>query len=110
MDPKDAVQEASRRLDQAAKAYAAAVNTTTWGALCQSAEAFSKARKVVAPSTGLTMPFGKSRGTPLEQCTEKDLQYLVGVLEESIDDVTKERWREKNLQLLEGARTELASR
>lgn len=114
--PAEAVTKTSEVLSDAAFDYAKTQSQAHWSQLCQAAESFAKARWAVkAPpkaeaSSGLTMPFGNSKGTPLEKCVDKDLRYLVGRLEESILDESKSKWREKNQQLLDAAKAELESR
>lgn len=60
--------------------------------------------------SGFLVPFGKSQGTPIEDATKKDLQYLEGSLSRSVDDPEKAQWREKNQALLDGIRAELVTR
>ncbi len=111
----EAVTAASAKLSDSAFEYARDKSQAHWSLLCQSAEAFAKARwaaKAPAPakSSGFVVPFGKSKGTPLSEADKKDLLYLSRVLPESIADETKAKWAEKNRELLSAVEAELATR
>lgn len=60
--------------------------------------------------SGHVVPFGRSKGTPLEEAARPDLEWLEGAIQASVDDPEKERFRAKNVELLEAIRAELASR
>lgn len=60
--------------------------------------------------SGLTIPFGNSKGKPIEEATPKDLEFIANALRQSIDDPAKGRWREANEKLLDGIEKELQTR
>lgn len=60
--------------------------------------------------SGKTVPFGRSKGLPIEEATTKDLTWLAEVLRESIDEPAREKYREQNAALLSAIEAELESR
>lgn len=89
--------------------------------LCKAAAAYAEARlasagvKTAAPkriegASGAVVPFGKHKGEPIETATDKDLAYLSTAMQRSIDDPTKERWRESNAKLKAAIDAELSTR
>lgn len=61
--------------------------------------------------TGLTIPFGRSKGTPIEDATDDDLIYLRDHIAGKFEagDVNP-RFEAENRRLLEGVKAELAAR
>ena len=78
------------------------------------ARASSGAAPVRAQSTGersgLVVPFGKNKGMPVEETSDKDLRYLSDAMARSIDDMSKERWRDSNQKLKDACDAELRRR
>lgn len=107
---------------EAARAwYTAQDNAQAQRRLCDAACAYTDARRALASGQTtakrqadakeeVTLPFGRSKGKPLHAASKGDLEWMLGVLEESIANPEKERWREKNAELLEAVRAELARR
>jgi len=60
--------------------------------------------------SGQVVPFGRSKGQPVEECDDRDLMWLQNAMRESVADPAKERWREKNQTLLDAIDAELESR
>ena len=60
--------------------------------------------------SGQVIPFGRSKGQAIEECDEKDLQWVAGAMRESIADPAKEKWAPKNRILLDAIEAELATR
>ena len=60
--------------------------------------------------SGQVVPFGRSKGTPIEEADTKDLQWLAGAMRESIADPAKEKWAAKNRELLDAIEHELETR
>ncbi len=101
------------RLSNAAISYAAQKDSTTGAELVAAAEAHTKAvwaAKAPPVASGLVMPFGKTKGTPIAQCDDRDLKYLLRVLPESIADDAKSQWRTKNEELLAAVESEMSRR
>jgi hypothetical protein len=121
MATNEAVTEASRRLDMAAKSYANAKDERTWAVLCAAAEAFSAARrdakKPEGPAPGgdaggsdVVAPFGRDKGKPLAKIDLRGLEWMRGVLSDSIADSSKARWLDSNQKLLTAVEAEIARR
>jgi len=61
--------------------------------------------RVVAPksapasSGGPTMPFGRSKGRPIATAPVDDVEWMLGVVTQSIDDPSKARFRDSNIKL-----------
>jgi hypothetical protein len=68
------------------------------------------ARSSSKTRSGQVVPFGRSKGTPIEEADTKDLQWLLNAVSESVDDPSKERWREKNVALRDAIQAELETR
>jgi hypothetical protein len=86
-------------------------------ALSEAAKAWASAAREGAPQRATTtgddgpqIPFGKSKGTPITKADERDLKWVLGALQKSIDDPEKARWRESNEALAEAIRSELETR
>jgi hypothetical protein len=60
--------------------------------------------------SGQVVPFGRTKGTPIEEAETKDLQWLAGAMRESIADPSKERFAPKNRELLDAIEHELETR
>lgn len=60
--------------------------------------------------SGLTMPFGRNKGTPIEELDDKDLSYWAGKMEEELADPDKARYHARVRGQLETVRAELAYR
>lgn len=60
--------------------------------------------------SGLTVPFGKNKGRPIEETDDKDLRYLSTAMQRSIDDEAKARFKESNAKLKAAIDNELATR
>jgi len=63
-----------------------------------------------APEDEPRAPFGRQKGDPLAVLEMKDLRWLEGALERSIQDPEKTRWRAKNEKDLASVRGEISSR
>jgi hypothetical protein len=103
---QDFSKESGARLSNAAKAWAQANGfvLAVGGAAPGPARTSSKSR------SGQVVPFGRSKGTPIEEADTKDLQWLLNAVSESVDDPSKERWREKNVALRDAIKAELEMR
>lgn len=97
-------KNAAQQLSDAAKAWAAACGAVT------SAPKTVKGTNGSALRSGQVVPFGRSKGTPIEEADTKDLQWLAGAMRESIADPAKEKWAPKNRELLDAIETELETR
>lgn len=60
--------------------------------------------------SGEVCPFGKSKGVPIEELEERDLHFIIKAMQDSLDDPSKDRWREKNEKLLNACEKELGTR
>lgn len=60
--------------------------------------------------SGQVMPFGRSKGVPIEEVEASDLEWVLGRVRESVDDPEKQRWRVANAQLADALQKELATR
>ena len=101
----DRTKSNAQSLSDAAKA---------WADVCRAPVASTpKAVKGTNGNTlrsGQVVPFGRSKGTPIEEADTKDLQWLAGTMRESIADPAKEKWAPKNRELLDAIETELETR
>jgi hypothetical protein len=61
-------------------------------------------------SAELKVPFGKQKGQRIGDVDSRNLRWLLGVVEESIDSPEKERFRAKNVELRDAVRAELEGR
>lgn len=117
-----AIDKKRQELETAALAHSETRTAETLRALCMAAAAYQDARLSAASGATAAVtaatrnvgepvwPFGKKKGQALSQVSKRDLEWLIGVTEESLADPAKERFREANLQRLEEARAELARR
>lgn len=62
------------------------------------------------PISGLAIKFGKGKGTPLEQASDKDLAWYSDVIAKSVDDPEKSRFKAANEKELAAIRAEIAWR
>ena len=110
MSAQEAKTAAWTALAQAARDFTADKGKAQ--ALADAAEAWGKAKRAAAApaSEGFAIPFGRSKGTPISQATEKDLEWVADALVRSIADPAKERWKRGNEALLEAIQDELANR
>lgn len=60
--------------------------------------------------SGVVIKFGKSKGTPIEEATDRDLQWVSEAIAKSVDDPEKARFREQNERELAAIRAEIAYR
>jgi hypothetical protein len=90
--------EAAKALSDAALAYAAARGGG------------AKPQRAATGDDGPRIPFGRSKNLPIAKADAKDLQWVLGALQKSIDDPEKARWRESNEALAEAIRSELEAR
>lgn len=112
-----------RALEAAAVAHHAGDLGPTAKALADAADAYARARWArnsgsngVKASTGpgalsgVVVPFGRSKGTPIEQADTKDLRWVASALAQSIDNPEKARWRDENERTLAAIQRELGTR
>lgn len=108
------------RLASAAKAFGVEESKASAQALSDAAKAWHSVT-VAAPGevkgtrgntlrSGQVVPFGRDKGTPIEEADVKSLQWVAGCLRESIVDPAKERWAPANRTLLDAIETELETR
>lgn len=97
-------KERAQKLSDAAKAWAAASNATApkSGAV--------RGTNGNTLRSGQVVPFGRTKGLPIEEAETKDLQWLAGAMRESIADPAKEKWAPKNRELLDAIEHELETR
>jgi len=67
---------------------------------------YAEARKSAEPKTtspsgagGPTMPFGRTKGRPIASAPIDDIEWMLGVVTQSIDDPSKARFRDNNVKL-----------
>lgn len=115
------VLDASARLFNGDKHTGAALSQAAkdWAAANGFVQAVGGAAPVAAPVTGTggktlrsgqVVPFGRDKGVPIEEADAKSLQWLAGVMRESIADPSKEKWAAKNRALLDAIEVELETR
>lgn len=112
------LSEARQALLGAASAYAQAVDEASAKALFAAAIRYHQARMATASGAAAAagqqaaavMPFGRARGRPLSEVSTRDVEWALGVVEASIEDASKARWRDSNLRLLGELRAELGRR
>lgn len=105
-------------LSSAAKAWAAEPKAAQGQALSDAAKAWAgsgiapgvKAVPKAGARSGQVVPFGRDKGTPIEEAETKSLQWLAGAMRESIADPAKERFAPKNRALLDAIEAELETR
>lgn len=67
------------------------------------------ARAAPATGGGMTLPnYGRSKGAPLVGASLQDLEFYANGCRRSIADPAKERWREKEKELLAAIEAEIA--
>lgn len=71
---------------------------------------FQKGGKGGGTNQGLTIPFGKEKGKTLPEASDNSLEWLANVMEERIADPENAKWKDKNSELLNAIRDELAHR
>lgn len=107
-----------RDLSEAAKRWAANPKAEEGQALSDAAKAWGAAHAPSAETkpkskherSGELIPFGRSKGQPIEEADTKDLQWVAGAVKVSIEDPAKERWAPKNRALLLAIEAELETR
>lgn len=119
MTPQETLDESRRGLFDIAILFASGDlgDNINQRALCEAAQMYAKAFWTVrAPpkperqQSAVVIPFGRSKGKSISECDAKDLQWVLGAVEKSIDDPAKERFRAKNSELAEAIRGELEGR
>jgi len=110
-------EDAWQVLIAAARDYSESPDANFAKALSLSAIAWAKANDAAVKGTngktlrsGAVVPFGRSRGLPIEEATKGDLQWVSGALRESIADPAKARWAPQNRELLAAIEAELETR
>lgn len=93
-------QQMVRALCEAAKAYTREFDKAT-----RNPPGSEKRRQSTA-----VIRFGRSSGKEVGDCDTKDLRWYTGVLEENIEDPSRESYKAKNQQLLDAIYAELAAR
>lgn len=84
--------------------------------LCDAASAYAVERTKTKPrnqareAATLTVPFGHSKGLPLNEAKTGDLTWVRERIEESLADPSKQRWADKNRELAAAIDRELESR
>lgn len=118
-----ALDGAREALRHAAANYAPAYPNPgpEWDDLCRAALTYAEARRMAqgeatrtqsyaGPRSGAVVPFGKTKGRPIEDESDKVLAYLSDAMQRSLDDPSKERWAESNRTLKAHVDAELARR
>lgn len=121
------VNEAWKRLTSAATGYGLGANQYTQHELAEAALEYARERwarrtgvqpaarrpddgsKDSRPVVKLP-PFGRQKSQPVGEVESKDLRWYLSVLQENVEDPTKERWRAANASLAQAIEAELASR
>ena len=62
------------------------------------------------PPSGVVMKFGKGKGKPIEEATDRDLEWYGEAIAKSVDDPDKSRFRDANERELAAIRAEVAFR
>lgn len=60
--------------------------------------------------SGEVIPFGRSKGLPVEEAEDKDLHFVLERVRAGLDDPDKARWRDKNQKLVDAIERELETR
>lgn len=60
--------------------------------------------------SGHVVPFGRLKGHPIEEVSDKDLNWLLEAIGQSLADPTKGRWADQNQALWDAIRNELETR
>lgn len=69
--------------------------------------------KKAAPSngrSGVTVPFGRNKGKPIEDVDDRDLEYLIAAAEKTLADSSKARFHDTERIRLDAYAAELATR
>lgn len=74
------------------------------------ARAGGAAKPAAGGASGVVVPFGRSKGTPIEQADAKDLKWVAARLVESIDNPEKARWKDENARVLAAIEAVLGAR
>lgn len=111
--------EAWHALTLAAEEYARGVNERSRNELHRAAITYAQHRETPKPrptgvadhrTTEAVIPFGRSKGKPINEASTRDLEWVLGALEKSIDDPAKARWRDSNQATADAIRDELEGR
>lgn len=99
-----------RDLCAAAKAWAANPKTEEGQFLSDAAKAWGAAHAPSAkPASGAVFPnYGRSKGASVAGASKQDLEFYASGCRRTLDDPSKERWHEKERQLLAAIEAELA--
>lgn len=54
--------------------------------------------------------FGRNKGQPISGVETKELEWYAGAMRKSIDDPSKERWRDSNQAMLDAIEAEIERR
>jgi hypothetical protein len=114
-------RQAWLELNAAAKAYSLeplkqrgqdlATAACEWARASGWREPRAESPEAVSASGGPTLPnYGRNKGAPISATATADLQWYAKTLQESVDNPEKERWRQKNQEVLDAIRAELARR
>lgn len=111
----DVRKQAWQALLDAGEAYRATGDAAQAQALSAAAKAWAAVSPGAAPSrgtaaTGGVVPFGRDKGKPLADCTDRDLQWLAGALRRSIEDESKARYLDANTRDLSAVEAEMGRR
>lgn len=61
-----------------------------------------------APASGMTFPpFGRSKGLPIHGADMESLEWYGRAIQQSVDDPSKARWRDRNQQVLDAINAEI---
>jgi len=117
------LDSAKKRLGAAAEAFAAdRTSGPNWASLCNAAIDFAEAvkpkkddawkqpGKPAAKASGYLILGGRNKGAPIEEASDKDLEFWIGRFEQTLDDPDKARFRDKNIIQLAAYKAELARR
>lgn len=84
--------------------------------LCDAASAYAKERAAHfkqqqnQEASELVVPFGRTKGTPIAEAETRDLNWVLGRLQENLDQPGHERYRAKNVELIAAIERELGTR
>lgn len=99
-----------RDLSEAAKRWVASPKAEEGQALSDAAKAWGAAHAPSAkPASGAVFPnYGRSKGMPVSGASKQDLEFYASGCRRTLEDPSKERWHEKERQLLAAIEAELA--
>ncbi len=109
-------------LGSAAHNYATVKDLPSWERLCKAALAYGQAseplkKEYQRKSRGgddtervHLVPFGKDKGKALGDCNTKNLEWLHGIIQQSVTDPTKAKWKANNQRLAAAISAELEAR